>query len=254
MSNTILKELDDGVLKLTLNRPERKNAFNIEQWAAFADAIFEAQGDKRVAVVLVSGAGGNFSSGTDLYEFSDAGADHPFARCARLLCDFDKPLVAAANGIAIGGGATLLFHCDVLYVGESLRMRLPFVSLGLVPEFASSYQLQANIGARRAAELLFTAEWITAPRALETGIATAVLPDEELFAHALAKAREIAQWPTSALQETKRTLKAMHCAGLHAALAAEDAGMLRSVGTPENREAIEAFIEKRSPDFRQFRR
>ena len=101
------------------------------------------------------------------------------------------------------GGATLLFHCDVLYVGESLRMRLPFVSLGLVPEFASSYQLQANIGARRAAELLFTAEWITAPRALETGIATAVLPDAELFAHALAKAREIAQWPTSALRSRR---------------------------------------------------
>ncbi len=87
MSNTVLKELDDGVLKLTLNRPERKNAFNIEQWAAFADAIAEAQQDKRVAVVLLGGAGGNFSSGTDLYEFGDAGADHPFralraARCA----------------------------------------------------------------------------------------------------------------------------------------------------------------------------
>jgi enoyl-CoA hydratase/carnithine racemase len=253
MSNTVLKELDDGVLKLTLNRPERKNAFNVEQWAAFADAIAEAQQDKRVAVVLLSGAGGNFSSGTDLYEFADAGADHPFARCARIVCDFDKPLLGAAAGIALGGGATLLLHCDVLCVGESLRMRLPFVSLGLVPEFGSSYQLQANIGARRAAELLFTAEWITASRALETGIATAVLPDADLARHALAKAREIAQWPVSALQETKRTLKAVHRAGLHAALAAESEGMLRTVGTPENREAIQAFIEKRAPDFRQFR-
>lgn len=254
MSNTVLKELDDGVLTLTLNRPDRKNAFNIAQWAAFADAIAEAQEDKGVAVVLVSGAGGNFSSGTDLYEFADAGADHPFARCARIVCDFDKPLIGAAGGIALGGGATLLLHCDVLYVGESLRMRLPFVSLGLVPEFGSSYQLQANIGARRAAELFFTAEWITAARALETGIATAVLPDAQLFAHALAKAREIAQWPTSALQETKRTLKAVHRAGLHAALAAENEGMVRTVGTPENREAIQAFIDKRPPDFRQFRR
>ncbi len=98
----------------------------------------------------------------------------------------------------------------MLYVGESLRMRLPFVSLGLVPEFGSSYQLQANIGARRAAELLLHRGVDHGARALETGIATAVLPDAELCAHALARAREIAQWPASALQETKRTLKAVH--------------------------------------------
>jgi enoyl-CoA hydratase/carnithine racemase len=254
MSDTVLKDLDDGVLTLTLNRPERKNAFNVEQWAAFGDAVEEAQGDRRVAVVLVTGAGGNFSSGTDLYEFGEAGAEHPFPRVARTLCDFDKPLVGAAAGIALGGGATLLFHCDLLYVGESLRMRLPFVSLGLVPEFGSSYQLQANIGARRAAELMFTAEWITAARALETGIATAVVPDGSLLEHARAKAREIAQWPTNALQETKRTLKAAHRAGLHDALAVETEGMMRTAGAPENREAIQAFIGKRAPDFRQFRR
>lgn len=253
MSDTVLVDLDDGVLTLTLNRPARKNAFSIEQWAAFGDAVAQAQDDRRVAVVLVTGAGGNFSSGTDLYEFGDAGADHPFARVAQTLCDFDKPLIGAAAGIALGGGATLLFHCDLLYVGESLRMRLPFVSLGLVPEFGSSYQLQANIGARRAAELMFTAEWITAARALETGIATAVVPDGQLLEHARARAREIAQWPTNALQETKRTLKAAHRAGLHNALAVETEGMMRTAGAPENREAIQAFIEKRAPDFRQFR-
>ena len=253
MSDTVLQQLDDGVLTLTLNRPPRKNAFNREQWTAFADALEAAQDDRRVAVVVLCGAGGNFSSGTDLTEFADADAEHPFGRCALVVCGFDKPLVGAATGIAVGGGATLLLHCDLLFVGESLRMRFPFVNLGLVPEFASSYRLQAAIGPRRAAELLFTAEWITAARALETGIATAVLPDEELLARSLAKAREIAAWPVSALQETKRTLLAAHRAGLERALEAESAGMQRCVGSPENAEAIAAFLEKRAPDFRRYR-
>lgn len=253
MSETVLRELDDGVLRLRLNRPVRKNAFNVEQWAAFADAMADAAADPRVAVVLLCGAGGNFSSGTDLHEFADAGADHPFGRCAEILCAFDKPLIGAAAGVAVGGGATLLLHCDVLYVGESLRMRFPFVSLGLVPEFASSYRLQSAIGARRAAELLFTAEWIDASRALETGIAVAVLPDATLEQHALAKAHEIAQWPVGALQQTKRTLLAAHREGLAEALRVEQEGMNRCFGSPENQEAISAFIEKRAPDFRRLR-
>ena len=253
MSETVLQQLDDGVLSLTLNRPQRKNAFNVEQWAAFADAMQAARNNRAVAVVVITGAGGNFSSGTDLFEFADAGADHPFARCARIVCEFDKPLIGAATGVAVGGGATLLFHCDLLYVGAGLRMRLPFVNLGLVPEFGSSYQLQANIGARRAAELFFTAQWIDAAKALESGIANAVLPDAALLEHALTTARQIAQWPVNALQETKRTLKEVHRAGLQAALRAENEGMQRTVGAPENREAIAAFIEKRDADFRQFR-
>ena len=253
MSDTMISELDNGVLVLTLNRPARKNAFSREQWNAFADALESARDDRRVAVVVLTGAGGNFSSGTDLHEFNADDGEHPFGRCARIVCEFDKPLIGAASGIALGGGATLLFHCDILYVGESLRMRLPFVNLGLVPEFGSSYLLQANIGARRAAELFFTAEWIDAARALQTGIATAVIADACLLEHALAKAREIAVWPTSALQETKRTLKQANRAGLQLALQVESEGMARTAGSPENIEAITAFIEKRAPDFSKFR-
>jgi enoyl-CoA hydratase/carnithine racemase len=162
---------------------------------------------------------------------------------------FEKPLLGAAKGIAVGGGATILFHADVVYVGESLRMRLPFVSLGLVPEFASSFMLQANIGARRAAELMYTAEWIDAHRALETGIATRVFDDESLLTETLDKAREMAQWPVNALRETKRCMKATQRAGIAAAFAAEQAGMEKQAGSPENIEAITAFIEKRAPDF-----
>jgi len=251
MSDTVLIDHNQGVRHLTLNRPAKKNAFNTEQWKAFTVALADAQQDDSVRVVLVSGAGGNFSSGQDLSAFMEAtdGEEHPFDACAQLVCDFDKPLIAAVDGIAIGGGATLAFHADILYVADSLRMRLPFVSLGLVPEFASSYVLQASIGSRRAAELFYTAEWITAERAVETGIATARSSDAELLAHAKEKAAEIAQWPVNSLRETKRCLKLAHTKGQQAALELESESMMRQAGSAENIEAITAFMEKRAPKF-----
>ena len=218
-------------------------------WRDLQRALQQARQDDSVRVVVLTGAGEDFSAGVDLEDFGAAGEEHPYQACAREVADFDKPMLAAARGIAVGGGATMLFHADVVYVGESLRMRLPFVSLGLVPEFASSYLLQANIGARRAAELMYTAEWITAERALECGIATRVYADVDLLPASLAKAREIAQWPVNALRETKRCMKRVHQQGIDAAFAAEHEGMQKQVGSPENMEAITAFLEKRRPDF-----
>jgi enoyl-CoA hydratase/carnithine racemase len=170
------------------------------------------------------------------------------------LFDFDKPLLAAVQGVAVGGGCTIAVACDVVYVGESVRMRLPFANLGLVPEFASSYMLQATIGRQRAAELMFSAEWIGAERALAMGMAARCLPDEELLDAAVAKAREIAQWPVSALCGIKRTLMAAHRPGIEAALEIEDELMMQLAGSPENVEAIQAFLGRRPPDFKKFRR
>jgi enoyl-CoA hydratase/carnithine racemase len=254
----VLCELDDGVLLLTLNRPRKKNAFDDPQWDALRDALSEAREDARVAVAVVTGAGRDFSAGQDLTAFgaSAARADgnpNGYAGCMDALFAFDKPLLAAARGVGVGIGATFLFACDVVYVGESVRLRLPFVSLGLVPEAASSYLLQAAIGTQRAAELFFTAEWIDAKRALEAGIASRVFPDAELLPAALRKAHEIAQWPVSALQATKRTLMVARAEGIRAARAAEDAGMRAQAGSPANLEALRAFLEKRPPDFRKLR-
>jgi enoyl-CoA hydratase/carnithine racemase len=250
MSEVLLRDLRDGVLFLTLNRPKRKNALNAELFSEIGRALDEAREDDSVGVVVLAGAGGNFCSGMDLTaSFDDEGAA-PFERCAAAVTIFDKPMIAAVNGTAIGGGATIPFHCDIVYVSETLRMRLPFVNLGLVPEFASSYMLQANIGARRAAELMYTAEWIDAERALEVGIANAIIKDDELHQHALDKALEIAKWPVNSLRETKRTLRLAHQTGIANALEAESAAMMRQAGSPENIEAIKAFIEKREPNFR----
>lgn len=255
----VLRQLEDGVLLLTLNRPRKKNAFDDPQWDALRDALRDAREDDAVAVVVVTGAGGDFSAGVDLASFGggpprEDGKPNGYYGLMDALVAFDKPLIAAARGVGVGIGATFLFHCDVVYLGESARLRLPFVALGLVPEGGSSYLLQAVIGARRAAELFYTAEWIDASRALETGIATRVFPDALLLDAALAKAREIARNPVSALRATKRTLKRAHEAGLRAALAAEDAGMSVQAGSPENVEAVRAFLEKRPPDFAKLRR
>ena len=253
MTDTILTENRDGVLVVTFNRPEKKNAINNEMWIGLRETFKAAAEDDTVVCALLCGAGKHFCAGVDLSSFGDASPDeeHPFESAARAVVEFDKPLVAAAQGVAVGGGATVLFHADIVYVGESLRMRLPFASLGLVPEFASSYMLQANIGAQQAAELFYTAEWINAQRAVETGIAARHYPDEELLAVAMEKVAEIAQWPVNSLREIKATLRLPHRAHIDAALVAEDEGMARQAGSAENIEAIMAFMEKRKPDFRK---
>ena len=255
MSDTVLQELDsDGVLSIILNRPNKKNAFSNEQWRAFREVLLAADSNPAVACVLISGAGQDFSSGVDLNDFSEGDEDHPFEAAARTLVDFGKPMVSAAKGVAVGGGATLLLHTDVVYVGDSLRLRFPFTALGLVPEWGSSYQLQAIIGARRAAELMYSSEWLNADKAVAYGIASAAFSDDELMNAALGKAREIAQWPVSSLVETKRLLRNVHRQQIHAAMDAEQGGMARLAGTPENIEAVMAVLEKRKPDFSQFRR
>ncbi|MFT5575563.1 MAG: enoyl-CoA hydratase/carnithine racemase [Bermanella sp.] len=257
MSDTILQNLDeDGVLLITLNRPHKKNAFNVEQWTAFREAINAAKENPKVACLVITGGGTDFSSGVDLNDMANADGDteHPFVSSAKALLDFDKPLICAAKGVAVGGGATLLLNADIVYVGESLRMRFPFVQLGLVPEWGSSYTLQTIIGARRAAELMYTAEWINADRAVEVGIATAKVSDDGLLDLAMVKAREIAQWPITSLVETKRLMRRVHLQSVHAANEIEQEVMMRLAGSPENIESVMAFLEKRTPDFKQFRK
>ena len=254
MESTVLKSLKDGVLLLTLNRPDKKNAFNSEQWESTAAELDAARVNDDVTVVVLTGAGDDFSSGQDLKAAALPGALLSYRILERAIIDFDKPLIAAAKGVAVGGGATILFHCDIVYVGESLRLRLPFNSLAMAPEFASSYLLQTIVGPQRAAEFLFTTEWIDADKALGAGIASRKFRDDELLQNAMAKAAEIAQLPLISLRETKRCLKIAHKAGIEAAIKIEHEAMDKLSDTPEKKEALMAFIEKRKPDFRSVRK
>lgn len=252
----VLQTLDDeGVLTITMNRPDRRNAFNSDAFLALGHAFSEANTDPKVAVVLLTGAGEDFSSGLDLsaIDMSREG-EPPFERMMDAICAFDKPLVCAAKGCAIGFGATVLFHADLVYLGQSTKLRFPFASLGLVTEAAAAYLGPATIGHKQAAELLFTAEFFDADKALEYGMATRVLPDAELMQTALGKAREIAQWPIDSLVEIKRIMKAMHDDKVERARRLEMEGFEKLMGSPANMEAFSAFMERRSPDFKQFRK
>jgi len=253
MTPYIGSENIDGVLVITLNRPEKKNAINNAMWAGIRDVFRDAAEDDTVVCALLCGAGDNFCSGVDLSSFGEQGVDPQalFNEAALAVAEFDKPLVAAVQGASVGGGATVLFHADIVYAADTLRLRLPFASLGLAPEWGSSYMLQANIGAQKAAELFYTAEWVDADKALAQGIVAAVVSPADLQAHAMAKAKEIARWPVNSLREIKRSLRMHHLPAIHSAMEAEQQAMARQAGSAENIEAITAFIEKRQPDFRK---
>lgn len=241
---TLLEETRDSVLLLTLNRPARRNAFNDQQYDDLRTALAAAQVDDHTRVVVITGAGGAFSAGQDIDEMGSGRAFTPFVD---QLSVFDKPLIAAVNGVAVGIGLTLLLHCDIVYVGESARLRAPFTALGLVCEAGSSLLLPLVIGPQRAAEVLFTARWIDAEQAVALGLAARVFPDQELLPAALATAREIAAQPLAAVQQTKRLLLATRMEAVQAARAREDSAQARRLGSPENLAAIRAFQQKRKP-------
>jgi enoyl-CoA hydratase/carnithine racemase len=202
---TVFATHDDGVLELTMNRPRQRNAFNRQMWHELRDALADAQADDAVRVVIVTGSEGAFSAGQDLGEMN--GTEDPgFGAFMDRLCDFDKPLLAAVNGVGVGIGLTLLLHCDVVYVAEGARLRPPFVTLGVVPEAASSYLLPATIGWQHAAEVLFTADWIDARRAVELGLASRVCTADTLLPAIRTVARRIAEQPPQAVRATKRLL------------------------------------------------
>jgi enoyl-CoA hydratase/carnithine racemase len=252
--DSVLRELSGGVLLLTLNRPRQRNAFNDEMYDALRDALAGAQEDDDVRVVVVTGSAGAFSAGQDLGEMASPpprtdGEPHGFSSFMDRLCIFDKPLLAAVNGVGVGIGLTLLLHCDVVYMAEGARIRAPFVTLGVVPEAASSYLLPLLLGPRKAVDVLYTAEWIDAPRAVELGISNRVCAADALLPAILERAAALAKMPPEALRHTKRLLLATREDGIRAARRREDAAFRVRVGSPENREAIRAFFEKREPDF-----
>jgi len=250
----VLLDLRDGIAVVTWNRPQRRNAFDRRMWCEARDLLRELLDDARVRVVIVTGAGDAFTAGQDLGEMSAApgDAEHPFGSFMDVLVAFDKPLLAAVNGVGVGIGLTLLLHCDVVYVAEEARLRAPFVPLGVVPEAAASYMLPLVVGYQRAAEVLFTGEWIDAQRAVTLGIASRVCTRAELLPAIRGVATKIAAGPPGSIRHTKRLMLATRAEQVRAARAREDAGFVERVGTPENMEAIMAFFEKRPPDFSKF--
>jgi enoyl-CoA hydratase/carnithine racemase len=206
----ILRSCADGVCELRFNRPEKRNAITHQMYAALARHLHEALADDAVRVVLLSGAGANFSAGNDLNDFLSGpeftGA-HPVLNVLRRLATFDKPLIAAVHGATVGIGVTLLLHCDLVVAARGTQLTMPFVTLGLVPEAASSLLLPRLAGQQRAAELLLLGAPLDAPGAERLGLVNRVVEEAQLSAEAHALAQRLAQQPLEALRATKRLLR-----------------------------------------------
>jgi enoyl-CoA hydratase/carnithine racemase len=216
---------------LTLDRPEALNAFDSPLYRATGAALDTARADDAVSVVVLTGAGRAFSAGQDLGEMARLAAgedvESGFPVLLEALQAFDKPLVAAVNGVAVGIGFTLLPHCDLVLAAESARFRTPFAELGVPPEAASSYLFPARMGWQRAAEVLFTSPWLSAGEAVAAGIALRVVPDDRVVDEALALAGRIAAAPLPALRAIKATMLAGRADAVAAARAREEAAFAR---------------------------
>jgi enoyl-CoA hydratase/carnithine racemase len=246
----IITERSDGILRIELNRPSRKNAMTVGMYLALADILNDAGRDASTRVVLWHGAGDSFCAGNDIEDFlknPPGPGESPQARLGNALVDFDKPLIAAVQGAAIGGGTTMLTHCDFVYAGEKTKFQMPFVNLAVVPEFGSSWSVPASAGHLRAAELILLGAPFDARDAAGVGLVTRVVPDQALLPTATETARLLVAKPAEALQASKRLMRRAVREQIKAAMKAENEEFSRQVRSDEAREALTAFLEKRRP-------
>jgi enoyl-CoA hydratase/carnithine racemase len=255
-SEHLIAETHERVRLLRINRPDKKNALADAIYRRLAAEIRKADADDTLRALVLTGTGDSFTAGNDMVDFlAQKGTFETTGACdfMKALFDFRKPALAAVNGLAIGIGTTLLLHCDFAYAGDSASFRMPFVSIGIAPEFCSTYLLPASLGHRRAVELLYTGEKFDARKACEAGLVNAVVPDAQVLAHTLAQAQKLAAQPPAALRTCKKLLREALREPSMAAFDREVAELNRMVrGNPEATEAMTAFMQKRKPDFSRF--
>ena len=253
MTDHVLVSDAARVLRIQLNRPEKKNALTQAMYASLAAAIEGAEASPAIRVITITGVGDVFTSGNDLKDFLDGrlpGTDSPVMRFLSALANTRKPLIASVNGLAVGIGVTLLLHCDLVYASEDALFQLPFVNLGVVPEAASSLLLPRMVGQHRAAELLFFGNRFDVRTARDLGLVNAVHPRGILDGVVAEHAGSLAVKPPQALRLTKELLKGeVYRSEVAARMKQEELHFERQLGSPEAREAMSAVLEKRAPDF-----
>lgn len=255
---TIQYGVDDGVATVTLNRPERLNAFNEQMIAETTEAIRAAGRDRIVRCVVLTGAGRAFSSGQDLTDFQARGESvsigdhlrHGYNRLVTQMVTLEKPIIGAINGVAAGAGCGVALACDLRLAADSATFIQAFSRVGLVPDSGSTWTLPRLIGYARAYEMAVMAEPVGAEKALEWGLVNDVVPAAQLPEVTAAWARRLAQGPTVAYGLTKRAMQ--RAAALTLAEALDYEAMLQDVagGTADHREGVTAFLEKRAPQYR----
>ncbi|MCS6844756.1 MAG: enoyl-CoA hydratase [Caldilineales bacterium] len=255
MTHHILTHQQDGILRIQFNRPEKKNAITLAMYEAMTAALGQAEADPQVRVVLFTGSDDCYTAGNDLKDFLESpptGRDSPVFRFLKALIAAEKPVMAAVQGIAVGIGTTMLLHCDLVYAGATARFQFPFVNLALTPEAGSSLLLPQLVGHRRAAELLMLGEMFDAETARTLGLVNAVYPPEALADAAWQVARRLAAKPPASVRLTKRLLKRAVLPALEEAMAEEGKHFLTRLRSEEAREAMQAILERRAPDFSRF--
>ncbi|MCG9722406.1 enoyl-CoA hydratase [Shewanella sp. Isolate7] len=209
MSNIQFQD-EQGVRIITINRPEKRNALNLEMYTRLTEYLIQGESDNGINAFLLKGEGDCFTSGNDVADFlknSDLGPDHPAFKFLFTLLDLTKPLVAAVSGPAVGIGTTLLLHCDLIYADNTAKFQLPFVNLALVPEAGASLLLPRLVGQAKASELLLLGEAFDAQSALGMGLINHLVPGDELVKHALVQSLKLAQKPPQALRASRRLLR-----------------------------------------------
>jgi len=248
----ILNSLDGGILKIELNRPQKRNALTLAMYTELAELLNTAQTNPEIRVVLVSAAGDNYSAGNDLQDFLDhppGSGDSPQKQLIDALRMLDKPLVGAVRGAAVGSGATMLTYFDFVYASQNARFQYPFINLALAPEFGTSFSLPDQVGYLRAAEIILLGHPFDANQALSMGLVTKVLPDAEVLATAEKVAQELAQKPLVALKASKQLLRRQVRPRVEQATHDEMVEFSERVRSADTREALTAFFEKRPPHF-----
>lgn len=253
MSDHIRTELTDGVLTLTMDRADKKNAITQAMYSAMAEATERARTDEAVRVLLLRAEGDNFSAGNDIGDFIALGSqgagpgEMAVFRFLKALADLDKPAVAAVKGRAVGIGLTMLLHCDLVVAAEDALLSVPFVNLALAPEAASSLLLPAAIGHQRAFELFALGEPLDGRTALAWGLANRAVPADQVEATAADLAAKVAARAPNSIRKTKRLMR--DAEGLWALMQREGEAFGSQMRSPEAMEAFTAFTQKRAPDF-----
>jgi methylglutaconyl-CoA hydratase len=257
MSNTILvNKLDNGIVMITLNRPEAANALSIEMLEGLRDALLTCKFDRSVRCIVITGAGEKaFCAGADLKE--RAGMDAVQVRkTVSLIRDninslesLPQPVIAAVNGVAYGGGTELALACDIRIASETAKFGLTETSLGIIPGAGGTQRLPRLVGKGRAKELIFTARRMEASEALEIGLVEYTVPSESLLEKALEIAGQIVQNGPIAIAQAKFAIDKGYDVDLNTGLAIEQNAYEVTIPTKDRLEGLLAFKEKRTPNY-----
>ena len=253
MSEHVRVERDGALLSVTLARPERRNAITVAMYGALADAVEQGSSDESVRLILFRGEGADFAAGNDLADFLNvrpSGEEIAVWRFLRVLASCETPLMAAVHGNCVGIGTTMLLHCDLVVAEEGTRFSMPFVDLGLVPEAGSSLLFPMLAGRRAAARYLLLAEPFGIEEATEIGLVSHCAPAGELAAVSQRIAASLLAKPTEALKATQRLLRHGLQNEIVGRMQLESSVFAERLGSPEVRQAISAFFDKRKADSR----